>query len=327
MCIFILCCYLSADFAIYSLTTYADIPLQYLPKKGGTPRKNEIVFIAPTGEEISNRKQLEQYLKAHAGSPALSEFDWGTGETPRRSARISEKVKATPPSKGSESPMKRRRRSSATKKDKEINAGKEATGNEETEGMKVNEKQDTGTEEKTDVVKATKEMSEDKPQEDEVAKESEPEAKVEENGLQGSVTADTNMETDAQGKDGKVETGENHETEKVNGTEDASNVGKIEDKLVYEIVGEPESEAAKLGSDGAKQDKPDHNEGATNGAQTEATNRVAPESAGETNGVQDNSSKTNLQVQEQEKNLKGDAIDNGKVNQAPHHPSPTPISC
>ncbi|KAK4410613.1 Methyl-CpG-binding domain-containing protein 10 [Sesamum angolense] len=56
----------------------------YLPKKGGTPKKNEILFIAPTGEEIGNRKQLEQYLKAHPGSPALSEFDWGTGETPKK---------------------------------------------------------------------------------------------------------------------------------------------------------------------------------------------------------------------------------------------------
>ncbi|KAL8462615.1 hypothetical protein ACS0TY_033596 [Phlomoides rotata] len=48
---------------------------QYYPKSAGTPRKNEIVFIAPTGEELSSRKQLEQYLKAHAGSPASSEFD------------------------------------------------------------------------------------------------------------------------------------------------------------------------------------------------------------------------------------------------------------
>ncbi|KAG7973258.1 hypothetical protein I3843_07G218900 [Carya illinoinensis] len=36
-------------------------------KKGGTSRKNEIVFIAPTGEEINNKKQLEQFLKSHTG--------------------------------------------------------------------------------------------------------------------------------------------------------------------------------------------------------------------------------------------------------------------
>ncbi|KAE8710405.1 Methyl-CpG-binding domain-containing protein 11 [Hibiscus syriacus] len=62
-------------------------------EEAGTPKKNGIIFIAPTGEEISSKRQLEQYLKANPGGPAVSEFDWGTGETPRRSARISEKVK------------------------------------------------------------------------------------------------------------------------------------------------------------------------------------------------------------------------------------------
>lgn len=88
----------------------------FFPKKVGTPRKTEIVFIAPTGEEISSRKQLELYLKAHPGNPAISEFDWGTGETPRRSARISEKVKSTPPAE-TEPPKKRARKSSGSKKD------------------------------------------------------------------------------------------------------------------------------------------------------------------------------------------------------------------
>ncbi|XP_027344565.1 methyl-CpG-binding domain-containing protein 10 [Abrus precatorius] len=88
----------------------------FFPKKVGTPRKSEIVFIAPTGEEISSRKQLEQYLKAHPGNPPVAEFDWGTGETPRRSARISEKVKSTPPAE-SETPKKRPRKSSGSKKD------------------------------------------------------------------------------------------------------------------------------------------------------------------------------------------------------------------
>ncbi|GKV35854.1 hypothetical protein SLEP1_g44061 [Rubroshorea leprosula] len=88
----------------------------FFPKKGSTPRKNEIVFIAPSGEEINNRKQLEQYLKSHPGNLAISEFDWTTGETPRRSARISEKAKATPtPEK--EPPKKRNRKSSGSKKE------------------------------------------------------------------------------------------------------------------------------------------------------------------------------------------------------------------
>ncbi|KAF5932324.1 hypothetical protein HYC85_028495 [Camellia sinensis] len=77
--------------------------------------RTEIVFIAPTGEEINNRKQLEQYLKSHPGNPAVSEFDWGTGETPRRSARISEKVRATPPSSESVPSKKRSRKSSGSK--------------------------------------------------------------------------------------------------------------------------------------------------------------------------------------------------------------------
>ncbi|CAN0838615.1 Methyl-CpG-binding domain-containing protein 11 [Linum grandiflorum] len=63
----------------------------FSPKK----KKSEVTFIAPTGEEITGKRQLDQYLKAHPGGPAAAEFDWSTGETPRRSARISEKVKAT----------------------------------------------------------------------------------------------------------------------------------------------------------------------------------------------------------------------------------------
>lgn len=88
-----------------------------MPKKK-SPKKSEIIFVAPTGEEISNKRQLEQYLKAHPGGPASSEFDWGTGETPRRSARISGKAKSTPPADG-EPPKKRGRKSSASKNDNE----------------------------------------------------------------------------------------------------------------------------------------------------------------------------------------------------------------
>ncbi|KAK6941666.1 Methyl-CpG DNA binding [Dillenia turbinata] len=87
-----------------------------MTKMGGTPKKNEIVFTAPTGEEFSNKKQLEQFLKSYPGGLTISEFDWGTGETPRRSARISEKAKASPPP-DNEPPKKRGRKSSASKKD------------------------------------------------------------------------------------------------------------------------------------------------------------------------------------------------------------------
>lgn len=68
-----------------------------VPKKSGTP-KNEVVFVAPTGEEFKTKRLLERYLKASPGGPSITDFDWSTGEiTPtRRSARISEKVKESP---------------------------------------------------------------------------------------------------------------------------------------------------------------------------------------------------------------------------------------
>nr|GMD81569.1 methyl-CpG-binding domain-containing protein 11-like isoform X2 [Ipomoea batatas] len=89
--------------------------MQLTNKKGGASKKSEITFIAPTGEEITSRNQLKQYLKSHPGGPPLSEFDWATGETPRRSARISGKVKSAPPTPDSEPPKKRGRKSSASK--------------------------------------------------------------------------------------------------------------------------------------------------------------------------------------------------------------------
>lgn len=99
---------------------------QFAPKKGGTHRKNKVVFVAPSGEEIGSRKQLENYLKSHPGNPPISEFDWGTGETPRRSARISEKAKSAPSSTESERPKKRGRKSPVIEKDeKEMDSGED----------------------------------------------------------------------------------------------------------------------------------------------------------------------------------------------------------
>lgn len=86
-----------------------------IPKRGSTPNRGDIVFISPTGEEIKTKKQLEQYLKSHPGEPAASEFSWAKVDTPRRSARLSEKSKAVEaPAK--ESPVKKPKRSSSTKK-------------------------------------------------------------------------------------------------------------------------------------------------------------------------------------------------------------------
>ncbi|XP_023641312.1 methyl-CpG-binding domain-containing protein 11 [Capsella rubella] len=107
------------------------------PNKVGSVKKTEIVFVAPTGEEISNRKQLEQYLKSHPGNPAITDFDWTTIGTPRRSARISEKTKATP-SPDKEPPKKRgRTKSSGSKK------GTEADKSEEGGAEKSHVQEDT----------------------------------------------------------------------------------------------------------------------------------------------------------------------------------------
>lgn len=95
-----------------------------IPKKGGTPKKSEVVFIAPTGEEFKAKKTLEKHLKTNPGGPSISEFDWSTGEiTPtRRSARISEKVKESPvktPESESKKKPKRSRKSKGDPEDAE----------------------------------------------------------------------------------------------------------------------------------------------------------------------------------------------------------------
>ncbi|EHA8586247.1 methyl-CpG-binding domain-containing protein 11 [Cocos nucifera] len=89
-----------------------------MPKKGGTPRRNDVVFISPTGEEIKNKKQLDIFLCSHPGNPPSSEFDWGTGQTPRRSARINQKAKATENPEGEKS-RKRERKASFKKTENE----------------------------------------------------------------------------------------------------------------------------------------------------------------------------------------------------------------
>ncbi|KAF8086572.1 hypothetical protein N665_0620s0011 [Sinapis alba] len=90
-------------------------------------KKTEIVFISPTGEKISNRKQLEQYLKSHPGSPAIADFDWTTSSgTPprRRSARISEKTKSSP----DKEPPKKRARTKSSVSNKDTKEGEKPEG-------------------------------------------------------------------------------------------------------------------------------------------------------------------------------------------------------
>nr|PNR40658.1 hypothetical protein PHYPA_018061 [Physcomitrium patens] len=37
-------------------------------KKGGTPKKKDVTFVAPDGEKVKNKRQLDKYLKAHPGT-------------------------------------------------------------------------------------------------------------------------------------------------------------------------------------------------------------------------------------------------------------------
>ncbi|XP_077220579.1 uncharacterized protein LOC143854467 [Tasmannia lanceolata] len=135
---------------------YVELPAppgwkkKFTPKKGGTPKKNEIAFIAPTGEEMTSRKQLELYLKSHPGCLAISEFDWGTGETPRRSARISEKAKATPPLESG--PKKKRSKKSTGSKNYNKVETEDASqetreGKDQMQVVEVTDKVNTGMDE------------------------------------------------------------------------------------------------------------------------------------------------------------------------------------
>ncbi|BFI07618.1 hypothetical protein MPTK1_2g13780 [Marchantia polymorpha subsp. ruderalis] len=82
-----------------------------MPKKAGTPKRKDVIYIAPDGEEIKNKKQLDKYLKVHPGGPSSADFDWSTGETPRRSARLSSKGRLSSDSTDTEPVTKRSRRS------------------------------------------------------------------------------------------------------------------------------------------------------------------------------------------------------------------------
>lgn len=86
---------------------------KYFFPKSGTPTKYEVVFTAPSGEKIHTRRHMEEYLKRNGG-PKVSEFDWGNGETPRRSARIIEKAKAAPLVEHENEPPKKRGKKSAS---------------------------------------------------------------------------------------------------------------------------------------------------------------------------------------------------------------------
>ncbi|XP_016491360.1 uncharacterized protein LOC107811030 isoform X1 [Nicotiana tabacum] len=224
---------------------------QFLPKTGGTPKKNEIVFTAPTGEEITTRKQLEQYLKSHPGGPPVAEFDWGTGDTPRRSPRISEKAKAAPSPAESEPAKKRGRKSSASKKDSnEVPEETEAAKDDDMEEAEEHEKDTAAVEADKDV-----EQKQDENQDETQDGESEIETKEEAEATEKDVSKKDEIESsendgkkdESQNAYGKVEDAPSEEAQVEKDVQMADNVGHPKD--VEEAAGDKVAdgpEAAKM---------------------------------------------------------------------------------
>ncbi|XP_031132166.1 methyl-CpG-binding domain-containing protein 10-like [Ipomoea triloba] len=199
----------------------------------------KVVFIAPTGEEITSKRQLSQYLKSHPGNPAPSTFDWGTGDTPRRSARISGKVKANPSTPETEMPKKRRRMTSGRKDSQQETGETEsvekkslAASNEEGE-KEVKETPNVESAEHEDVEKGN---SEDNKLQDGAEKENASEVEVEveiggnANGNDRTSWEANNTEqaSSAEGK-GEGKPGSGEAPEKIDATEKESSAA-VEDE-------------------------------------------------------------------------------------------------
>ncbi|KAJ7962854.1 Methyl-CpG-binding domain-containing protein [Quillaja saponaria] len=337
----------------------------FLPKKGGTPRKSEIVFFAPTGEEISNRKQLEQYLKAHPGNPAISEFDWGTGETPRRSARISEKAKSTPPPE-SEPLKKRSRKSPGSKKEnKEVESATKETkvesapdetkvesASEETKGAKEIQVQDAvvATKEDTEGNKE-KDASEEKKLDNGDNQQQTKRTENQDVNMEEANRADTEkVKTQSDGEvikisdvGGEAATAENQEGNEEVQKQENDVVAVVEERVTEEVVTtvviennkeEPPTESEKEnGSSDIKQDKLDYTTVEVNGgAEKENPDGEVVPSVGETNAKEDipvSDGKSVNQAEERVKKIDGEVIENGKVIGVPcnEHSSAPPVSC
>ncbi|GMY35843.1 methyl-CpG-binding domain-containing protein 11-like [Fagus crenata] len=285
---------------------------KFLPKQSGTPKKNEIVFSSPTGEEIVSKRQLEQYLKAHPGGPAVSEFDWGTGETPRRSARISEKAKASP-LPDSETPKKRRTSLSSKKDNKE-----KETAPEGTEETKEVDMQDAEKSEKDNVDAETEKDAVKQNQDDNKAQDTDTKTEVippeegnipndaEESKKAPEVELENSKETlggkEAEGS--KVTENEN-ENEKLDGAKD------------QEKAQQPQSEAEKEDGSG-DQDKADtaiagEKNYEVEGEAKEKDNRSTLESEGDDKekSVKENNDEHSADVHEKSKKVEGEATANG----------------
>jgi hypothetical protein len=293
------------------------VHLQFFLKQGGTPKKNEIVFTSPTGEEIVSKRQLEQYLKAHSGGPAVSEFDWGTGETPRRSARISEKVKTTPSPK-SEPPKKRSRKSLGSKKD---NEDKEAAPEGAEEAKEVH----THDAERIKKDNADAEMEKEQNQDDNKAQDADTKTEA---ALpkEGKVGQEVNIPNDAEESKKTAEAeleiskgtlvGKEAEVSEVTQDENEKSVGaNVQEKTL-----EPQAEAEK--EDGSQQqEKTDTGAGderkyEVEGEGKEKDNTSALESEGEIKdkSVTGNNDEHNAGVHENSNKVEGEVIENGSHN-------------
>ncbi|XP_022724386.1 methyl-CpG-binding domain-containing protein 11-like [Durio zibethinus] len=272
----------------------------FFPRKVSSPRKTEIMFIAPTGEEINNRKQLELYLKAHPGNPSMTEFDWGTGETPRRSARISEKAKATPtPEK--EPPKKRNRKSlSAKKENKETEAVPEKAEGEKESDVKMEK---AGQEEAGKDVKLAETAGDEKKEEAAGAEETPTQMEVQEKPAEASCVDGTQTEKE---EEAPIEKVPQTQAEKVNCTCEKQSENP---------------ETVTLEADrGVEKENP-------NGAIP-----VCEGDAKEKQGLQEVAGKCNVQVEDKGTAVDVGLIENGKVEPSgqtdtPQLPGPSPVSC
>ncbi|RZC84186.1 hypothetical protein C5167_046972 [Papaver somniferum] len=239
----------------------------FVPKKSGTPKRNEIIFVSPTGEEIKNKKQLDQYLKAHPGGLSASEFDWTPGSTPRRSARISEKSKATE-SPESEPAQKRERKSSSKKgakedkdavavetpKEEQTAAGEEIKESTDVE-MKEAEGGDDKNAEKITTTEAMQEGSEAKREEIIPDSTENPEVQETKNDSNGNESQSKTTTTEAmqEGSEAKVEeiipennfdSTENPEVQEANLKNDSDGKESQPEKITPLVVIEKESSEA-----------------------------------------------------------------------------------
>ncbi|CAJ1951285.1 unnamed protein product [Sphenostylis stenocarpa] len=285
----------------------------FFPKKVGTPRKSEIVFIAPTGEEITSKKQLEQYLKAHPGNPPISEFDWGTGETPRRSARISEKVKLTSPAE-TEPPRKRSRKSSgSSKRDNKENEPADEESKPDPDGTDNNNKTKADTEEINNSTVEVQNATAEKPEGGEEALLVESREKFAGEALNAEVTEKPQQEEITEKPQEEEVTEKPQEQEVAEKSQEQEGAAKPQEQ---EVAENPQEEEAPIASgkengtvDDSKQDIADTVIPETNGGAEKVNLNPDVEENNNAKEIPLSDGKDNIQAEEQVNKM----VDNGQV--------------